>query len=85
MNISVQYMLLKENLRFEDISQYICFVSPERQERVRRFMFDKDKITSLIAELLIRKESCQSLGISQQDIAFSYNSFGKPYLQNYPQ
>lgn len=85
MSISVQYLLVKENLCFEDISPYICFVSSERQERIRKFLFDQDKITSLIAGLLIRAESCRRLGISHQEVIFSYNSFGKPYLQNYPE
>lgn len=85
MNISIQYVILEEKLRFEDISRYTRFVSPKRQEQIRKFMFDKDKITSLVAGLLIREESCRILGISQEDIEISYNSYGKPYLKNYPE
>ncbi|MBD5135679.1 MAG: 4'-phosphopantetheinyl transferase superfamily protein [Lachnospiraceae bacterium] len=85
METIVKYILIDEKIKYIDLRKYLYLVSAERQERIKKYLFDKDKITSLTAELLIRKEACRTLGISDNKISFSYNEFGKPYLSNYPE
>lgn len=60
----------------------IPYISAERQKKILRFKFDKDKIISLFTELLIKKSINQEFGVSYNDITFSYNEYGKPYLKD---
>lgn len=85
METIVKFILIDEKIKYIDLRKYLHLVSAERQERIKKYLFDKDKITSLAAELLIRKEATKTLGITDKDISFSYNEFGKPYLSNYPE
>lgn len=85
MKTTLKYILIDEKIKFNDLQKYLCFISDERQARIKKFLFDKDKINSLITELLIRKEACKYLGINNKDICFSFNEYGKPYLSNYPE
>ena len=44
------------------------YISVERQKRIERFYFDKDKITSLFSELLARKVISEKTGLKYDDI-----------------
>jgi len=57
-------------------------ISPERQQQLSKFRFDIDRKLSLYAELLVRSQVRERLGIANQDITLSKNKYGKPYLQN---
>lgn len=85
MKTSIKYVITDEKIKFSDLEKYLCLVPYERQERIKNFLFDKDKISSLTAGLLIRSESCNFLGIPNGDIQFSFNKYGKPYLSDYPE
>lgn len=58
------------------------FVSAERQRKIERYRFEKDKIRSLFAELLIREAVFEEAGIPFKDISFRYGEHGKPYILN---
>lgn len=85
MKISATYILIDEAVCFDDIKRYVRYVSPRRQERIGRYVLERDKITALTAELLIRKEASRSLGTSPRELSFSYHEFGKPYLSGHPE
>lgn len=80
MNIIIVYV--DTSNPFSQYKKLLPFVSKERQEKILRFHFDKDKIISLFTELLIRNEISKQLDISYPDIMFGYNEYGKPYLLN---
>ena len=68
------------------ISQYsdlMRFVSDERKERISRFMVPVPKLLSLFAELLIRSEVSEAIGIPVSDISFGYGEYGKPYIKGH--
>lgn len=53
-------------------------VSVQRQEKINRIAFDKDKRLSLGAELLLKK-ALSDIGVS--DYEFSYGENGKPFIK----
>lgn len=70
-----------DNLKpFRYFEKYLPLISPERQKRIERTKFEKDKINSLFAELLIRSEASQELGVKFCDISFIYGEHGKPSI-----
>lgn len=80
MNVTITYADLSKP--FAEYKKYLPLVSSKRCERISRFNFEKDKIISLVTELLIRNEISQQLGISFSEIAFGYGEHGKPYILN---
>lgn len=81
MNIIIVYV--DTSNPFSQYEKFLSFVSKERQEKILRFNFDKDKTISLFTELLIRNEISKQIDILYPDIMFAYNEYGKPYLLNF--
>ncbi|MCP4220936.1 MAG: 4'-phosphopantetheinyl transferase superfamily protein [bacterium] len=54
--------------------------SPEKQQRIKRFVRQEDRLSSLFAELLIRSIIMRKTGLSNREISFGKNKHGKPYL-----
>ena len=80
MDIIIVYTDISKS--FCTFEKYLKFISKERQEKILRFRFDKDKIISLFAELLIRQEVSKQLEIPYSGVSFGYSEYGKPYLLN---
>lgn len=80
MNVTITYADLSKP--FAEYEKYLPLVSSKRRERISRFNFEKDKIISLVTELLIRYEISQQLGIPFSEIDFGYGEHGKPYILN---
>ncbi len=83
MNISVKYLFI-ESYSWNCLKSYMKYISDERKHRIEHFAFEKDKVISLLAELIIRSESATALDIDNTAVSFAYNPFGKPYLYNFP-
>ena len=65
-----------------DIEAQIPRLSADRRERVKRLVSKEDARRSLLSELMIRRIICESVGISDQEIAFGFSRYGKPFLEN---
>ena len=59
-------------------------VSPEKQERIKQFHFFRDASNTLLGDILARLKICCSTGLSNKQLIFATNEFGKPYLINSP-
>lgn len=59
-------------------------LSAERQEKIRRFRFEKGKHLSLGAGLLL-DYGLQAFGLRERDVRIGKGKFGKPYLSDYPE
>ena len=46
---------MDENLKWEDLKDSIALLPPDRQNKIARYRFEKDKLLSLAAGLLIRR------------------------------
>lgn len=66
----IKYVLLGDT-KYADVCQYAAVLPTERQEKIERLRFEKDKLLSLAAGLLIRRE----IG----DVPMRMNEHGKPY------
>lgn len=73
-------LYLNEEKPFAEYSQLLPIISQERQERIARMAVNGDKIRSLFAELLIRYEVSEQLGIDFNLLEFGKNEFGKPFV-----
>ena len=68
MEIKIVYT---DKLNYDDVRGYAALLPTERREKIDRLRFDKDKLLSLTAGLLIRAE----VG----DTPLATNAHGKPY------
>ena len=72
--MKIEYVVLDENLRIEELKNAVALLPPERQAKIARYRFEKDKLLSLAAGLLIRR------AIGESPIIFGEH--GKPYAEN---
>lgn len=73
---------IREIKCYAQISVFAAAVSPERQKRIERFCFDKDKIRCLTAELLVRYALAERFRTDNQVLNFRCSEYGKPFLEN---
>jgi len=57
-------------------------VSKEKQERIRLFRVLQDAQNTLLGDVLIRTEICRVTCLSNWELEFSVNEYGKPFLIN---
>lgn len=81
MHINVLYRVTKQ--KFETYRKYLPLISDERIKKIQRYHFDDDKVISLFTELFIREQISNDLKIPFKEISFSYNKYGKPYLNGF--
>lgn len=62
----------------------LFYVSKKNRQRFLKCKDDIDKKLGLYAEFFVRHHICKELNISNQEIVFSKNKYGKPYLTDYP-
>lgn len=77
------YLLWDETLSWERLSEYLTLVSEPRRRRLACMVSEKDKIASLLAQLLARYALTQALGVENTRLVFARDAFGKPYLQGH--
>lgn len=57
-------------------------VAPDKKERLKRFYHIEDTLRGLFADLLIRDVIIQKTGLKNEDISFTTNEYGKPFLKD---
>ena len=72
--MKIEYVILDDKLRVDDMSEYLALLPQERQEKIARYRFDQDKMLSLTAGLLIRRARGESF--------ITLGEHGKPYAEN---
>ena len=70
--MKIQYVVLKDNLTFDEVAVYAELLPPYRREKIERKRLEKDKLSSLVAGLLIRR------AIGEKPVSF--DEHGKPYV-----
>ncbi len=68
----------------EELDKLCLLIDSEKSYRVKKFINKKDKIRTLIGEILIRTIIIENLKIDNKHIRLSKNPYGKPYLKEYP-
>lgn len=59
-------------------------VSPEKRQRIDRFIRREDATRTLVADVLVRSIICNQYGVHNKEINFSHNDYGKPLVQSLP-
>ena len=72
--MKIEYIVLAEGLKLNDLAGYLKLLPAYRQEKIARYRFENDKLLSLAAGLLIRR------AIGESPICFG--DHGKPYAEN---
>ena len=60
--------------------RFVKYISAERRERVERMRSERDRITSVLAELTVRLRIMHETGMKNEDITFDYGEHSKPFL-----
>lgn len=76
-----QYLYnIREITNIRDVCDLFELISNERKETIKKYHFDKDKLYSMFAEIMLRYALWEQYGI--QDFVMEKNEYGKPYLLN---
>lgn len=80
--VYIYAMKVPEKIDIDVFQKLEKMISAERREKIKKYYFNQDKKRSLIAELLLRYSLKIRFDISQSEIQFIKNSFGKPMIKN---
>jgi 4'-phosphopantetheinyl transferase len=69
-------------IRSSIIDEMMSFVDPSKEMRLRRFVREEDRLRGLFADLLVRDLIQQKIGLSNEEIEFETNEYGKPRLKD---
>ncbi len=78
--IHVDYAVTQGTVWGEREEDLLHRVSSKRQQKIRNFLREEDRILSLYAALLCRKMLAEYGGPAYEELHFSVGKFGKPYL-----
>jgi len=67
-----------------EFNALIPLISPEKQKRIKQFNFFRDAQNALLGDILARAEICRATALSNKQLVFSTNEYGKPFLANIP-
>lgn len=68
---------------FEEIKELMDVISEERKDRIGKFYFLKDRVYSLLAEVILRYALEEKYNIKRNQVKFQYTKYGKPILEGY--
>ncbi|ROS20174.1 4'-phosphopantetheinyl transferase [Chryseobacterium nakagawai] len=67
-----------------EFNELIQYVSPDKKAKIQRFRKPIDAVRSLLGDLIIRTILCRHYGLTNDEIHYEYQEFGKPYLPHHP-
>jgi 4'-phosphopantetheinyl transferase len=68
----------------QQIDKLLLLINSDKRNKIKSFINKKDKIRSLLGEILIRTIIEEELHIGSKYITFEKNEYGKPYIREYP-
>ncbi|MEJ5102774.1 4'-phosphopantetheinyl transferase family protein [Chryseobacterium sp. MYb328] len=71
---------LLDEAEFNELIQY---VSSDKKAKIQRFRKPIDAVRSLLGDLIIRTILCRHYGLTNDEIHYEYQEFGKPYLPHH--
>lgn len=74
---AVQVPKTLDRRAFEELMRH---ATPEKREKIRKFVREGDRLSSLFADLLIRSIIMKKTGLKNEQICFGKNAYGKPFL-----
>ena len=80
--IDVYAVLLEDRLEDDLFQTLLNSVEPEKREKIKKFRRWEDGHRTLYADLLIRSILMNRPGVDNEEISFSTNPCGKPFLRH---
>jgi 4'-phosphopantetheinyl transferase len=80
----VVILTIEPELSKDKFDALLPLVSPEKRERIKKFHFFRDARNCLLGDVLARVELCKATEFVNNQLDFSVNKYGKPYLINSP-
>lgn len=77
--INIQVIKVPHFIEEKYYNNLLLLTSRETREKIKRFKQKPDAYRSLLADLLIRSVICNKYRISNDEVKFSYNKYGKPF------
>ncbi|MBU3102831.1 4'-phosphopantetheinyl transferase family protein [Clostridium gasigenes] len=77
------YAVKISDISEEKIDKVCILIDPKKRYKIEKLINKKDKIRTLIGEILIRTLIIKELGITNRNITFEKTEFGKPYLKTH--
>lgn len=76
------YIVKILDMSTNEIDNLARFITEEKRNKITRFKYKKNKISSLISDILIRNIISDKLNIKNNEIQIKKTNYGKPYLEN---
>ena len=73
---------LAEDIDNDVVKQIEQFISYDKRKKVAKFKFKKDRLRSIFGEIMMRIIVCGMTHVTNNDIFYTYNEYGKPLLTN---
>lgn len=83
MQNKVYFIEVDEQTSFSAYEKYMSLLSEEQKQKINRRKAEMAKKLSLISMVFVRLKASEILGVKNDDLQFSHNEFGKPYLVNH--
>lgn len=75
---------ITQDLFKSEYDQLAFFVAKEKYCRIKRYYFYIDAQRALLGDILTRYAICKEFNLSNYQLSFAMNDFGKPYLLGFP-
>ena len=80
--IDVIILFTEPFLTQDEFDELLQWITPEKKERIKRFHSIQDANNALLADIISRIEICRVTGLKNNQLEFSTNTYGKPFLMN---
>lgn len=81
--MEVYALKIDKNIKRTTFYRYLTFLTKKKQLKIMRLHRYEDALRSLIADILLRTIVAEKVQISNKDIIFINNEYGKPFLKMY--
>lgn len=79
--MEIWYVDIAEGIPEAIFQQWITMVTPEKKDRLQRYYHRRDAEMGLVGDIMARLMIQEKVGLSNNEIQFVQNQYGKPYLQ----
>jgi 4'-phosphopantetheinyl transferase len=71
---------IESGTKLDNYENLMNCVSYEKQARIKKYRMNEDALRALFGELMVRYVICTRLNITNEEVIFKLNDYGKPYL-----
>jgi 4'-phosphopantetheinyl transferase len=82
---SILAVAVPDDIPSSYMNSLLMVVADERKNKISRYLRQADAYRSLLGELLTRFAVIRHTSLSNERISFTFNSYGKPFLQEDPE